>query len=551
MVFEFEVKNYFKITEIKNFKIGSIFWQIYLILFLKQDLNRNFIVNFARQTILEIFIKYYIDKEKLNEKYNDNEKHKIMQKALEFQEEEQGAENVDGESKNIVLLQHLKTIVSAVAEKFQYNIRQAEKSKKAVVTKELTYLHSAVIEIYKHCELRKVRENFEQHTEFDMVREEEKKKFENSFNPLLEKLEMNSEVFIRNLYFGVLIYVIQNYEQFDITIPKDLQAFVEKSNNLKILSELIEKYFAREVYADEKKFKVLNELIVHQNENNNKFIFRSLTEFDYFNLTLNHLVETLTSDFDYKIVTYEVSLEFLFILHNLYCKSIKTLALETFLLREKQEDPIWIIFNYLNFEEIPINDYNSDTLRMNINLKTDPKQLLNCQMDEKFQFYRCLACDILLPRNLLDKTHASQITLFEKQGWQCSECKKWNKGEELYCGDSSCNKVIPLRTFNYLSIINKYYQEADSLQYLFMDVLKSMDVMKQGRDLLMEININKERAKQKEDHLLVGKIHDFMRKLEEKIQKSEDLAFQKTKKKEKLYTAICEKLRENGLLVIL
>lgn len=555
MVFEFEVHNYFKITEIKNFKIGSIFWQIYLILFLKQDMNKNFIVSFARTTINEIFIKYYSDIHELNtDKYKfsedkKNEKHKIMQKALEFQEEDTTGEDFTGASKNKELLAHLEVIIKGVSKYFQDAIYTAQKSKKVFVTKELTYLHSAIIDIYKQNEVKKVQESYEQHAEFEMVREDEKKKYESSMNPLLARLDANAECFIRNLYFGVLIHVIQNYEQFDIQIPKDCHAFVEKSNNLKILSELIEKYFAKEIYADDRKFHVLNELILKQTDADNKLIFRTLTEYDYFNLTLNHLVETLTAYFDYRTVMYEVSLEFLFILHNLYCKSIKTLPLETFLLREKTEDPIWIIFNYLNLEEIPINDYNSDTLRMNINLQTDPKLLLLSQVDENFQFYRCLNCDILLPRNLLNKTHSAEISLFERQGWQC-QCNEWNKNGEYFCRKPGCNKVIPLKTFNYLSIINKYYQEGDSLQYLFLDVLKQMDVMKHGKDMLGEIIENRERAKKKEDHFLVGKISDFLKRLDEQVDKNDDF-FNKAKNKEKIKGMICEKLRQNGLLVFL
>lgn len=88
MVFDFEIKNYFKITEIKNFKIGSIFWQIYLIMFFKQEENKIFLISFAKTIILELFCKYYYDEENLASKASDFERNKIMQKALEFQEEE-------------------------------------------------------------------------------------------------------------------------------------------------------------------------------------------------------------------------------------------------------------------------------------------------------------------------------------------------------------------------------------------------------------------------------------------------------------------------------
>ena len=108
MVFEFEFKTYFKITEIKNFKIGSIFWQIYLIMFLKQDCNKTFIINFAKTIIIELFCKYFYTTENLSSKGSESERNKIMQKALEFQEEE--VQNFDGESKNTILLQHLKVI---------------------------------------------------------------------------------------------------------------------------------------------------------------------------------------------------------------------------------------------------------------------------------------------------------------------------------------------------------------------------------------------------------------------------------------------------------
>ena len=398
--------------------------------------------------------------------------------------------------------------------------------------------------------MKRAHEDFANLNEFELVREEEKRHFESQLNPLNLKLASNSEIFIRNLYFGVLIHIIQNYEQYDVIIPKDFLPFVEKSNNLKILSELIEKFFAKEVYADEKKFKALNEFILGQNEGNNKQIYKKLTEYDYFNLTLNHLVETLTNDFDYRMIIYEVSLEFLFILHNLYCKSIKTLDLDTFLLREKDEDPLYIIFKYLNFEEIPINDYNSDTLRMNINLRTDPKLLMYSQINsvlqknEKFQFYRCLNCNILLPKNLLAKKHSSSISDLEKNGWECL-CKKFNKINDFQCLATKCHRVIPIKDFNFLSIINKFYQEADPLQYLFLDVMTHMDIIKNGKNLMNEIQDNLERAKKKEDHFLVGKITDFFRKLDEKLEENGGDAKALLKKKEK----ICEKLRENGLLV--
>lgn len=556
MVFDFEVRHYFKITEIKNFKIGSIFWQIYLIMFLNQESNRNFIVSFAKNVIVKSFCQYYYDNENLSAKYNDAERNKIMQKALEFQEDDQQQLNFEGETKASLLINHLISIITALVDKFIDNINEAHKTNKFFISKQMAYLHHSMIDIYKNIEIQKAQDAFQNTNEFEIVREEDKKRFAFSLNPLTQKAIMNSEIFIKNLYFGILIHVIQNYEQYDIVIPKEFLPFIEKSNNLKILCELIEKYFAKEPYADEKKFKSLNEVILNQNENYNKLIYRKLTEYDYFNLTLNHLVETLTNYFDYKMIIYEVSLEFLFILHNLYCKSIKTIPHETFLLRKKEEDPIYIIFKYLDLEEIPINDYNSDTLRMNINLRIDPKFLLysqvsdNSKSNEKFQFYRCLNCNILLPKNLLCQEHSDRIMKLEKFGWHCDcEETQMNNIRNFRCQSPKCNKVIPIEDFNYLSIINKYYQEADHLQYLFLDILKHMDLMKADKDIMKEIQENLERGKKKENHYLVGKITDFLNDLENKVNESEEI---KTyhKKKEKVYTLILQKLRENGLMVI-
>jgi len=57
-------------------------------MFLKQEENKNFLISFAKTIILELFCKYYYDMENLASKINDGDRNKIMQKALEFQEED-------------------------------------------------------------------------------------------------------------------------------------------------------------------------------------------------------------------------------------------------------------------------------------------------------------------------------------------------------------------------------------------------------------------------------------------------------------------------------
>ena len=157
---------------------------------------------------------------------------------------------------------------------------------------------------------------------------------------------------------------------------------------------------------------------------------------------------------------------------------------------------------------------------MNINLRTDPKLLLYSQIsevlnnNENFQFYRCLNCNILLPKNLLDKTHSDEINKLEKQGWKC-KCDTENKINNFQCLSKTCNRVIPKETFNYLSIIDKFYQEQEPLLYSFLEVLLHMDVIKMGKNLVEEINENLERAKKKEDHYLVAHIQQFLISLEE------------------------------------
>lgn len=126
-------------------------------------------------------------------------------------------------------------------------------------------------------------------------------------------------------------------------------------------------------------------------------------------------------------------------------------------MREK-EDPLYIILHYLDFEEISINEYNTDTLRMNINLRSDPKSLLYSlkKESENFSFYSCQDCNILLPKNLLSSQRSHKIDEFERNAWNCEICKHKNSVTDFRCKFfSNCHQVIKKEIFDCFSIIEK------------------------------------------------------------------------------------------------
>lgn len=114
------------------------------------------------------------------------------------------------------------------------------------------------------------------------------------------------------------------------------------------------------------------------------------------------------------------------------------------------------MFSYLNFEEISIHEYNSHTLKININLHSNPKDLIYILKGNKesLTFFTCKNCKILLPKDLLEKEH-SQVISKSSQGWHCSLCNTSNNLKDFHCTSLVCPGIIDKEIFDSVSIIEK------------------------------------------------------------------------------------------------
>lgn len=324
MIFQYEIAEDFKIEEIRNFKVGSIFWQIYSILFLNQKSNREYVIDFIEHIINVLFCKNYFETENLKDLSNIADRIKIMQTALDKKEDIYFSRVTFVKTTNEYLKSLIKSILDCVLE----NMEQFEKISQPFLTKNSLYLHACVVDIYLKNEEKKFKESNRGKDKNLFKKEEASKNYENEYVNYMIKAKLKAEKFIRNLYFGIIISVILNYKEFNIQIEEEYKHFIEKSNNLKILADLIEKYINDDNFDDDKEYISLNKMIHSQSEEKNKYMYSRLTSSDYYNLTLNHLGETLKDYFSYEQPIYEITLEFLFNLHNLYCKALKSPELE-------------------------------------------------------------------------------------------------------------------------------------------------------------------------------------------------------------------------------
>ena len=114
------------------------------------------------------------------------------------------------------------------------------------------------------------------------------------------------------------------------------------------------------------------------------------------------------------------------------------------------------MFSYLNFEEISIHEYNSHTLKINLNLHSDSKNLIYILKENKesLNFFSCKNCKILLPKDLLEKKHSQMISKCSG-GWQCSLCNTSNSLKDFNCSSSVCPGIIDKEVFDSVSIIEK------------------------------------------------------------------------------------------------
>ena len=324
MIFQYEIAEHFKINEIRNFKVGSIFWQIYSIFFLNQKANREHTIEFVEHIINDLFFKSFFETENLANVYNNADKIKIMQNALDKKDD-----SFFTKIKFVkTTAEHLKSLIKSILDCVFENIAQFEKENQTIITKNSLYLHASLVDIFLKYEEEKFKKSNDKKDQSLFNQEEAKKIYENQYFSYMNKAKLKAEKFIRNLYFGIVISVILNYKEFNIEIEEEYLHFVDKTNNLKILADLIEKFINDDDFDNDKEYFSLNKIIHSQNEERNKYLYSRLTSSDYYNLTLNHLVETLKDYFSYDQPIYEISLEFLFNLHNLYCKALKSPELE-------------------------------------------------------------------------------------------------------------------------------------------------------------------------------------------------------------------------------
>ena len=122
------------------------------------------------------------------------------------------------------------------------------------------------------------------------------------------------------------------------------------------------------------------------------------------------------------------------------------------------------MFSYLNFEEISINEYNNHTLKININLHSDSKNLIYILKgnNENLNFFSCKDCKILLPKDLLEKEHSQRISK-NSDGWHCRLCNTSNNLKDFHCTSLICPGIIDKEVFESVSIIEKYYNAFNAI----------------------------------------------------------------------------------------
>ena len=99
------------------------------------------------------------------------------------------------------------------------------------------------------------------------------------------------------------------------------------SNNVNSMADCIEKLFMQQPLQQGINSQAdgglsldsLNEVLMGGFLDHNQQTFKHLINFGFFNLSLDYLQEVLAASYSYKQLRFSISLEFIFVIHNLVC----------------------------------------------------------------------------------------------------------------------------------------------------------------------------------------------------------------------------------------
>ena len=251
-----------------------------------------------------------------------------------------------------------------------------------------------------------------------------------------------------------MIEMTINYAEYNINISEENKIIIENSTLLKNICMILKKFFRNEMFPSNSIFSCLNEIIFDQEEkfdNPLNLIYLNITNFNFFNLSLTNLSETLYySFFLFKSNNFLVQLDLIILIHNFYCEYF-----ENFLQNLHENKPIYILLKNLEFRKLEEERFDKSMLKRKILLKFQSSLLFtnfqNFDKKEEISLNKCSICDFFLNEKFLIEKHKEKYLFY----------KKFKKSKFF---DIDCFK-------NELSLNNNYSIEQFSLFEKYLNII--------------------------------------------------------------------------------
>ncbi|KAL4476307.1 hypothetical protein ABPG74_010040 [Tetrahymena malaccensis] len=237
-------------------------------------------------------------------------------------------------------------------------------------------------------------------------------------------------------------------------------------------------------------------------------------ESDY-ELSVSQIQSQVESSSSLKTHFLQVSLSTLFQIHNIYSQNhsnsdlfvITQDKVEKAQIKEefKKFDPIYIIFSYLQFEPINVEDFQTEILERKVNLKlSNDLNYFSYQILKVTDFYKCLDCQAILPIHYLPSNQQliiKKIKTDMREQWKCSK-GHLNSLKSYKCTEFTCDEFIEEDAIKNFRII-KYYNVSKEYNASFY---KNKEKMKQIQPDEMELNNIEDELTKKEILMLIYKV---------------------------------------------
>jgi len=252
------------------------------------------------------------------------------------------------------------------------------------------------------------------------------------------------------------------------------------AQNLASISDLVSAYFTKRKISESKSFDSINEFIQMYSQKREVIasLIHGLTAHDEYDITLENILCTTEDSVRFKerynscLIVKDVIK-----IHN----SLNILINKEQIFLGGSNDPLGIMFQYLNFGHINTQDFTDDMLRQPLNFKINSKIFRKDSMTEEIEIHKCNYCKLVYPDHFL---RVEELKLLKKTEWMCGNCHTKNSHKKRECFD--CERLIRQHLYQQRSIINKYFPlvRKDKKVQEYLKFIKSYPVLFEGDDVI-------------------------------------------------------------------